>query len=188
MSSFVVSCVWLLTMVVATVLAARVERRRDFLELAGAYAVAFGVLTIYIPPSGGVGCLAGLAAGWSLLWPGPRRLDRVLAGVCAGAAAALYAACGLHRWAAALLGAAVMVAGLLLIPSRDTDSRESILAVAGLSAIAVGLIPDVAAGWRSARLLNHPTGSVHTMVPVWAAAVLCGALLIGLWAGMRSRR
>jgi hypothetical protein len=189
MSSFAVSCVWLLTMVVATVLAARpFERRRHLLELAAAYMVTCASLTLYVPPSGGVGFIAGLAAAWSLVSPGWRRLDRMLAGACAGAAAALYAACGLNRWLALLIGAGVVMSGVLLIPRRDTGTREFILSLAGVSAVAVGLAPDVAAGWRSARLLNHAVTGAHTMVPTWAVALLGTALVVGMWAGMRGRR
>jgi hypothetical protein len=189
MSSFTVSCVWLLTMVVAVVLAARpVEGRRDLLELAAVYAVAFGALSLYVPPSAGVGFIAGLSAGWYLVRPGGSRLDRVLAGVCAGAAAALYAACGLDRWLALMLGAGVMTFGLLLIPRRDAAARETILYLAGPLAVAIGLAPDVAAGWRSARLLNHTTAPAHVLVPLWAAGLLGIALMVGIWVGIRGHR
>lgn len=189
MSSFAVPCVWLLTMVVAIVLGARpIEGRRALLELLAAFAVTFGTLDFYAPPSGGVGFIAGLAAVSSLISSGSPRLDRVLSGVCAGAAAALYAACGLDRWLALLLTAGVMIVGLALIPRRGTARRDAILYTAGLLALAVGFVPDVVAGWRSARLMNGAVTPEHATVPMWAAAFLGISLLVGLCAGMWSRR
>ncbi len=176
-------------MVVAVVLAAQaLERRVAALELAASYTAAFAALTVFVPPSAGVGFIAGASAAVSLIWPGSGRRDRVLAGVCAGAAAALYATCGLNRWVALLLGAGVLMTGALLVPKRNAGARDTILYLAGLAAVAVGLAPDVASGWRSARLLNHTLVPTHTAVPMWAGALLCIALLVGLWIGMRSGR
>ncbi len=189
MATFAVSCVWLLTMVVALVLGARpIERRSDLPELAAAFGVTFGALTVYVPPSGGVGFIAGLSAAWSLISADSRHLDRVLAGVCAGAASALYAACGLDRWLALALGAGIMASGLWLIPRREAHARDPMLYSAGLLALAAGLAPDIVAGWHSAHLMNQAVAPTHSAVPLWAAALLVLSLCVGLCAGLWSRR
>jgi hypothetical protein len=200
MSSLAISTEWLLAMLAAVALAARPRPRvMDLLPLAAGLPVAFAVLTLLVPQPGAVGLIAAWSAAWRLLLPGSAGVDRALAGVCAGGSAALYAECGLSRWLAVILAAGTLALAVWVAQSRPggarsgrlpdlSAARDPVLFLVALSAGAVGLAPDILAGWHSATLLNRAATPAHAAIPVWAVAFAGVALLTGVLRGVWIRR
>jgi len=190
MASFAVSAVWLLSLLTALVLMeGRPLRAGAVVLLAAGFAVAATVLFVFTPSAGAVGLLVALTAGARLLWPQVPAPESLLAGVCAGAAAALHASAGVERGLSLPLAASALLLGMALISRCGTPlPRAPLLCFIALSAGSVGLAPDFAAGWHSAVLLNQPLPRLHAAVPPWTLLLAGAALLAGLCKGAWTHR
>ena len=178
-------------MLAALGLADMPQRVAGLLSLAAGFTAALALLTLLAPQPGAVGILVALAAGWRLLRPGRSAADATLAGACAGAAAALYAAGGVNLTLSVALAAGVLGISLLRPFKQSAQHRTGrdliLLLVAPLAAVA-GLLPDFIDGWHSAGLLNAPATAPRMTIPAWALAAVIAALLAGLFKGAWIRR
>jgi phage shock protein PspC (stress-responsive transcriptional regulator) len=183
-SSFVVSAVWLLCMLGAAAHAARpVARMTDVLQMAVAFALSFALAVLFTPQPNWISLCVAILAMWRLLQGLSPRTDRVLGGVCAGLAAALHLGSGVPAWLA--IGAPVVILAVAIWMARGFaretgPGREIALVAAALVAPIVGLAPDIAAGWRSAEVLNRAAGAPQVQaIPAWAISFVVLALVAG---------
>lgn len=188
-----VSLIWLLAMLSAA--AHMAPARLAPAELAravGAYALMFWAASFVSPQPNWVGVLIGIAAFWRLIAGPMSRTGPLIAGACAGLAAALQAAGGLPFWSSAGLGFfALLGAGLVLgrAPEGRITFREHVLVAAALATPAIGLAADVAYGWQSAAILNRAAQQTTALMPpLWAMTIIALAIAAGAIRGLWVRR
>lgn len=191
--SIFVSTVWLLCMVAAVAHGGRkLSGVGAVVQLALGFGLTFGAAIFLSPQPGWIGFLVAVFAGWRLIHKGMAGVDRVLAGVSAALAGALYAGHGLNVWIAAASAAAVLAIGVWIAQSPRSSIarvRDAALAIVALGAVLAGLAPEVATGWRSALILNKTPPPAHVVaIPGWALAFVALALLAGAVRGFWVRR
>ena len=191
--SIFVSTIWLLCMVASVAHSSRkLSGIRDVVQLALGFGLTFAAAIFLSPQPGWIGFLVAVFAGWRLIHRGRPGVDRVLGGVSAGLAGALYAGHGLNVWIAAASAAAVLAIGVWLAQSPRSSLgqvRAGALATVALAAALVGLAPEVATGWRSALVLNKAPAPAHFQaIPGWALAFVALALAAGVARGVWTRR
>ncbi|KPL66892.1 hypothetical protein SZ64_01530 [Erythrobacter sp. SG61-1L] len=187
-----VSLIWLLAMLAAAVCLQDSGRSlRSAVAAALAFAAVLAVALQFNPQPNWIGVLVGVAAGWRLISGPLPRTGSLVAGACAGLAAALQIGGGVDLLpAAAVTGGALTIAFLLARPGRGNGQlRGHALILAALGAPLAGLIGDLLYGWQSATVLSQDAAqSAAPAPPAWAIAIVGLALGAGLLRGMWIRR
>lgn len=189
---FSVSLIWLLAMLVAAVALQDSGRSlRSALMAILAFAAALAGALQLNPQPNWIGVLVSLAASWRLIAGPLPRVGALIAGACAGLAAALQIGGGIAIWpAAAVTGGALAIAFLLARPGQGNGQlRGHALILAALGAPLAGLLGDLLYGWQSATVLSQEAAqSAAPAPPAWAIAIVGLALAAGLLRGMWIRR
>ena len=190
MSAFAVSSVWLLAVMTAIILCSRLSSVGAVLAVLASGLATLTALLLLVPRTDGIGFMTALVAGWRLVRPGRPAADRILAGICAGAAAALYAGSGISTVPASVLtfGVVGLAWWVSARPRFAPLPREPMLCLVALAAPVIGLTPDFVEGWHSAGLLNQPATLISQGLPAWTLALGGLALLAGACRGIWSRR
>lgn len=191
MLSFSVSLMWLLAMLAAAALAHDAPRSaRAMLPMGLAFLAVLAVALRFSPQPNWVGVLIGIITIWRLVGGSFPRAGGLLAGMCAGLAAALQVAGGVPLWIAGGLaaGALAIAAALPRMRARRDMTREILVVVAALATPVIGLAADLVYGWHSAAVLNRGAVVATTSPPAWAIGIVALALVAGLIRGIWARR
>jgi len=186
MTGFFVSLLWLLAMAAAALhLRDGGRSLGNGVRIAGAAVVVLPLALWLSPQPNWIGVLlAGGAILRVITGPLPRA-GGLLAGASAALGAALLLASGVSPLIAIPMTAAGIVAAFLL----GGRTREGALVVVAVLMVPVGLVNDLAYGWRSAMALaGGQAEPAAVAAPSWAMALTITALLAGVMKGLWFKR
>ncbi len=178
----------------ASFAAAAAGRRGALAALfAGFGGAAIWISPRVLPDPGWIGSIAALAAAVELF----RRRFRWLAPLCGGALAASGSALlqiqGLPPYAALPAAAALPAISAYLAVRRKefapAELREEAMLVTIALGLAVAIIPEMSAGWRSALALNREQGdSSNVIIADWVLVTTAVSLVLGGFHALLRRR
>ena len=151
----------------------------------GAMLLGFVVAAAWLQPDPvWTGSLGVLVAGFHIFRPGARVVTAAAAGVLAGLWSGLLQGQGVPVAPALMLAGSVPGVTAWLAAWRTDFAPPELTEDAMLGVCALGLVvavaPDIAAGWRSAAMLNlEPGGGVRGIIEVWVLVLSAGAVALG---------